>query len=99
KTIKMRGFRYITEDLLGDLRSQSANIFFKIRHTPDFTAGKIRFEPFSVKTEKPSISSLEKEDGIWIIESEEPLQGIASGQFGVVYDSNRKLCLGSGIIS
>ena len=32
------------------------------------------------------------------IESDEPIQGIAAGQFGVVYDTDNKLCLGSGII-
>ncbi len=32
------------------------------------------------------------------IRSHEPVQGIAAGQFGVIYDSNGKLCLGSGMI-
>lgn len=35
---------------------------------------------------------------IYRIESEERIQGIASGQFGVVYDEDAKLCLGSGVI-
>ena len=30
--------------------------------------------------------------------SEEKIQGIASGQFGVIYDKEGNLCLGSGII-
>lgn len=32
------------------------------------------------------------------IQSEEKIQGIAPGQFGVVYDSERKICIGSGEI-
>ena len=35
---------------------------------------------------------------IYRIESKEKIQGIASGQFGVVYDMKQKLCLGSGMI-
>ncbi|MBK5195927.1 MAG: hypothetical protein JJE08_07875, partial [Proteiniphilum sp.] len=32
------------------------------------------------------------------INSNEPVQGIAAGQFGVVYDKESRLCLGSGMI-
>ncbi len=35
---------------------------------------------------------------IYRIESEDKIQGIASGQFGVIYDEQSKLCLGSGMI-
>ena len=35
---------------------------------------------------------------IYRIESEDKIQGIAAGQFGVVYDKACKLCLGSGMI-
>lgn len=35
---------------------------------------------------------------IYRIESEERIQGIASGQFGVVYSQDARLCLGSGVI-
>ena len=37
------------------------------------------------------------EDGV--IESEEKVQGIAPGQFAVIYDKEKKLCYGSGIIT
>lgn len=33
------------------------------------------------------------------VRSEERIQGIAPRQFGVIYDANAKLCLGSGEIS
>jgi tRNA-specific 2-thiouridylase len=81
KTVRMRGFRYITGDLLGSLE-KPASVTLKIRHTPEFAVGTLR-----------------RVDGdMWILESETPLQGIASGQFAVVYDRNRELCLGSGVI-
>lgn len=41
---------------------------------------------------------LEKHGDILTIHSEEKIQGIAAGQFGVIYDKDCKLCIGSGII-
>jgi tRNA-specific 2-thiouridylase len=41
---------------------------------------------------------LTKINDIYRIHSEKKIQGIASGQFGVVYDKESRLCLGSGII-
>lgn len=57
------------------------DITFKIRHTPEFTKGRI------TQTEKG-----------YLIESDEKLQGIAPGQFGVIYDKYAKICIGSGEI-
>ncbi|MDR1738240.1 MAG: tRNA 2-thiouridine(34) synthase MnmA [Candidatus Symbiothrix sp.] len=80
KTVHLQGFHFITEDLWGDF-SDTKEIAFKIRHTPEFTFGTIR-----------------KTGDIYSIASEERIQGIASGQFGVVYDRGCHLCLGSGVI-
>jgi len=80
KTINLQGFGFITEDLWGDFTGEK-EIAFKIRHTPDFTFGRIR-----------------RIGDIYRIESENKIQGIAAGQFGVVYDKDCKLCLGSGMI-
>lgn len=41
---------------------------------------------------------LERIGDIYRIHSDEKIQGIAPGQFGVLYDKNKELCLGSGII-
>lgn len=70
-------------------------IWFKIRHTPEFTSGSIRLET-------------EGDNTIAHIVSDKPIQGIASGQFGVIYvDSpyktqpevgSAKICLASGVI-
>lgn len=80
KIVNLSGFEFITEDVWGEF-SDEKDILFKIRHTPDFTNGKLK-----------------KINNIYRIESEDKIQGIASGQFGVIYDYEGKLCLGSGVI-
>lgn len=80
KIVNLSGFEFITEDVWGDF-SDEKDILFKIRHTPDFTQGKLK-----------------KINDIYRIESKDKIQGIASGQFGVIYDNEAKLCLGSGLI-
>ncbi len=59
------------------------DIMFKNRHTPHIMRGK--FTRIG--------------DHQWVIESEEDVQGIAPGQFAVVYDAQGQLCYGSGIIT
>jgi len=74
----MRDFHFITES---PWEASEHDITFKIRHTPEFSKGKI------IKTP----------NGYRIL-SNEKLQGIAPGQFGVVYDADAKFCIGSGEI-
>lgn len=57
-------------------------ITFKNRHAPAFT---------------PAVISRIGE-GEYRIDSREPVQGIAPGQFAVVYDKNSHICYGSGMI-
>ncbi len=64
-------------------KCESVEISFKNRHSPDFFNAKL--------------TSLGNNE--YIIESEEKVQGIAPGQFAVLYDRDRNLCYGSGIIS
>ncbi len=78
--IPMQGFHFITADPWGDFGDEK-EIAFKIRHTPDFTFGKLR-----------------RKGDLYVIDSEEKVQGIAPGQFGVVYDKECRLCYGSGMI-
>jgi len=80
KIISLSGFHFFNKDLSG---IDVENITFKIRHTPEFTKGKLH------------IGS----EGNAAIESDTFISGIAPGQFGVVYDKQEKLCLGSGIIT
>lgn len=76
----MHDFHFITENPWENEIAEK-EVTFKIRHTPEFTKGKIIYTP----------------DGYRII-SNEKLQGIAPGQFGVVYDADAKICIGSGEI-
>ena len=80
KTINLQGFNFITEDPWGEFDDER-EITFKIRHTPEFTHGRIR-----------------RIGDLYRIESGEKIQGIAPGQFSVVYDKESHLCLGSGMI-
>ena len=59
------------------------SITFKNRHTPDFF--------------NATITRCGKAE--YIIESEEKIQGIAPGQFAVIYDHDHHICYGSGIIT
>jgi tRNA-specific 2-thiouridylase len=77
----LRNFHFITRNVWENSENSPIDITFKIRHTPEFTYGKIQ------KTT----------DGYHIISSEK-LQGIAPGQFGVIYDFDKKICIGSGEI-
>ena len=76
----MQDFHFITENPWGKHQT-GIDITFKIRHTPEFTQGKI----FKTK-------------GGYQIMSSEKIHGIAPGQFGVVYDADQKICIGSGEI-
>ncbi len=59
------------------------DIMFKNRHTPDF-----------IKAKFTHLTGNE-----YVIESERDVQGIAPGQFAVVYDAQGHLCYGSGVIT
>lgn len=76
----MRDFHFITENPWEN-NSNEIDVTFKIRHTPDFTAGKINYSP----------------NGVHLLSSQR-LQGIAPGQFGVIYDAGSRICIGSGEI-
>lgn len=58
-------------------------VTFKNRHSPEFLTGTL--------TRLPA--------GEYLIESDSKVQGIAPGQYGVIYDRDSRLCLGSGIIT
>lgn len=61
-------------------------------HESDITI-KIRHTPEFTK------AKITKEEGRYFIHSSEMLQGIAPGQFCVIYDKDSHLCLGSGEIT
>ncbi len=61
----------------------SHEITFKNRHTPHFAHGHLSHV----------------DSNRWLIESDEDIQGIAPGQFAVIYDRDQHLCYGSGVIT
>lgn len=68
------------------------DIWGKFQDEKDITF-KVRHTPEFTK------GRLKRIGDIYRIYSDEKIQGIASGQFGVVYDNHSKLCIGSGIIT
>lgn len=79
---RINDFHFITVNLWKDA-GKEIDITFKIRHTPEFTKGKL----------------VQEEGGQFRILSSERLQGIAPGQFGVIYDEEARICVGSGEIT
>ena len=61
--------------------------------TPQRINFKIRHQP------EFSSGILSKEEGMHLIKADEAISGIAPGQFGVIYDVGKKICLGSGVIT
>jgi tRNA (5-methylaminomethyl-2-thiouridylate)-methyltransferase len=76
----MRDFHFIASNPWKNC-SKEIDVTFKIRHTPDFTPGKIVLSSEGVH-----------------LRSTQRLQGIAPGQFGVIYDAESRICIGSGEI-
>lgn len=79
---RMHGFHFITDNPWGESLEEGVDITFKIRHTPGFVKGKL----------------VREVGNRFHVFSSERLQGIAPGQFGVVYDSSSEICVGSGEI-
>ena len=69
--------------LLGERGEEAMAVAFKTRHTPEFIDGTLHRLP----------------DGGYRIDAQQDVQGIAPGQFAIVYTPDRKICLGSGMIS
>lgn len=62
---------------------RTMRIAFKNRHSPSFMDASIDMRP----------------GGEYVIESDTDVQGIAPGQYAIVYTPDRELCLGSGMIA
>ncbi|MBQ0016378.1 MAG: tRNA 2-thiouridine(34) synthase MnmA [Bacteroidales bacterium] len=61
----------------------SVDIQFKIRHTPEFTHGTLT----------------RNADGTYHVHAHHRLQGVAAGQYAVIYDSHAHLVVASGMIT
>ena len=85
REIHLDEMHWITRDPWPDACS-GVEVTFKNRHTPDFSQARLtRLD--------------EGQGGGYLLESERKIQGIAPGQFGVIYDKDRRVCLGSGVIT
>lgn len=58
-------------------------VAFKTRHSPEFHSGVLQRHP----------------DGSMTLMSDQDIQGIAPGQFAIIYSSDHSLCYGSGMIT
>lgn len=81
---RVRDFHALTLPLSQCLAlSATPGVTFKIRHTSDYFRATI--EPLA--------------DGEYMVHSEQPIHGVAPGQFCVVYDADHHRCFGSGEIA
>lgn len=88
KEIYLDEMHWITLDPFADSDSdkkqpEAIEITFKTRHTPEFFKGRLFKLP----------------DHRYLIKSEKDIQGIAPGQYGIIYTPDSKICLGSGMIN
>ncbi len=83
KRLHIAETRFITLDPWANKPCDNVEIAFKNRHAPTFTHGRL--------------SRLGNDE--YIIESDDKVQGIAPGQFAVLYDESAHRCIGSGIIT
>lgn len=84
-TLHLTEMHFITRDPWPG-NCDAVEVSFKNRHAPAFTPGLL--------TRTPDAGG-----GEYVLKSLEPVQGIAPGQFAVIYDRDHRLCFGSGIIT
>lgn len=85
KRLNLGSMHWITRNPFSkeDLLS-GVRITFKNRHSPEFLTGTLKLT--------------DGDQSLYEILSDDKVQGIAPGQFGVIYDENKKFCYGSGVI-
>ncbi len=86
KEITLMGFRLLSGVWPDHCKPQSPDssldVKFKIRHTPEFHQGHLHAT----------------HDGLVQIDSDDPIQGIAAGQYATIYDNDAHLVVASGMI-
>ncbi|MDE6586750.1 MAG: tRNA 2-thiouridine(34) synthase MnmA [Paramuribaculum sp.] len=83
-TITLSEMHWITRNPWQVTDCIEAPVAFKNRHSPEFLSGTLTRNP---------------DTEIWTLRSSTPVQGIAPGQFAVIYTTDRAICLGSGVIA
>ena len=84
KEISMDKPNWISRDPFSNCLDHNLEVAFKIRHVPEFNTGTLVL--------KEDESSLK-------LYSNEKVQGIAPGQFVIFYTPDKKICLGSALIT
>ena len=82
RSVTLMGFHLLSGFWPGSTESPERDVKFKIRHTPEFHQGHLVQLP----------------DGLVRIDSDDPIQGIAAGQYATVYDNEAHLVLATGMI-
>ncbi|MDE6556265.1 MAG: tRNA 2-thiouridine(34) synthase MnmA, partial [Duncaniella sp.] len=83
RTLHLDEMHWITESPF-PAGAPEMEVKFKNRHSPDFLPGRlIRLDG----------------EGEYVVESDEKVQGIAPGQFAVIYSPDASVCYGSGVIT
>lgn len=85
REIPVEEMHWITENPFAGNEQDNPEIevSFKTRHTPEFLSGRLR----------------KFNDGGFLLVSDSDVQGIAPGQYAIIYTPDRELCLGSGMIT
>lgn len=83
REIPIEEMHWITENPFESSSDETLNVSFKTRHTPEFLSGKL----------------YKQSHGGYMLVSDTDVQGIAPGQYAILYSPDNKLCLGSGMIS
>lgn len=90
RTLHLSEMHFITRDIWQGQPCVSVPVTFKNRHTPTFTAATL------TRLDNQLDGSGQPE---YVLHSSERIQGIAPGQFGVIYTPDSRICLGSGLIT
>ncbi|MDE6753934.1 MAG: tRNA 2-thiouridine(34) synthase MnmA [Muribaculaceae bacterium] len=83
KEITLTEPNWITIDPIKANEGNPIVISFKTRHSPEFHSGTLSFN----------------EDGHLLLKSDTDIQGIAPGQYAIIYSPDSQLCLGSAMIT
>lgn len=90
RTLHLSEMHFITRDIWQGSPCQSVPVTFKNRHTPVFMDATLtRLDDQLDGSGMPE----------YVLHSSDRVQGIAPGQFGVIYTPDRRICLGSGLIT
>lgn len=83
RIINLDEMHWITENPFSTAAGDTISVTFKNRHNPQFHKGTL----------------IHTGENRYTLQSEDDIQGIAPGQFGIIYSPDKSVCLGSGVIT